>query len=133
MLNEFRFAICRDDKTLDHFGVGYAENFDTFSFSEVLAFAEYKIHENDLFVVANRVLQQKTGVAIGGTLSAQLSCLYAIYWEHVLFDCDWDEVQTDLQNYIVPTAVPAFSFRDNLVGVVIGDAPISALQSLCST
>ena len=59
--------------------MGYAENFDTFTFSEVLAFAKYEVEKNDLFVVGDRVFRQIRGVAIGGTLSAQLSGLYAIH------------------------------------------------------
>ena len=130
--NELRFAICRDDKKLDHIGVGYAKNFDTFTFSEVLAFATYEVQRNDLFVVGDRVFRQVRGVAIGGTLSAQLSYLYAIHREHQFFDREWDVVQGDLAQYIVPTAVPAFPFRfrDNLVGAAIGTVPIEALRSL---
>ena len=51
---------------------------------------------------------------------------------HLYFNRDWDEVQKDLAQYIVPTAVPAFPFRfrDNMVGAAIGEVPIEALQSL---
>ena len=79
--NELRFAICRDNKKLDHMGVGYAENFDTFTFSEVLAFAKYEVQKNDLFVVGDRVLRQIRGVAIGGTLSAPNCPVFMPYTE----------------------------------------------------
>ena len=112
--NELRFDICRDDKNWTISGMGYVENFDTFTFSEVLPFAEYEVNKKDLFAVANRVLRQTTGVAIGGTLSAQLSCLYTIHQEHLYFDRGCDEVHDYLAAFIVSTAVPAF--QDNLMG-----------------
>ena len=71
-------------------------------------------------------------MAIGGTLSAQLSFLYALHQEHLYFNGEWKKVPKDLADYNVPTAVPAFPFRstDKLVGAAIGQVPTEALQSL---
>ena len=48
---------CKDDKHVDHFGVGYAENFETFTFSEALEHARYEVLKNDVFVIGNRVMR----------------------------------------------------------------------------
>ena len=130
--DELRFAICKDDKHLDHFGVGYAENFDTFTFTQVLEYARYEVLKNDVFVIGNRVIRQVRGVAIGGTLSAQLACLYAIHREHQFFNREWSVVHKEVAEFIRPMAVPAFPFRfrDNLVGAAVGQVPIAALQAL---
>ena len=100
--SELRFAICKDDKHLDHFGVGYAENFDTFTFSDVLEYARYEVPKNDVLVIGNWVMRQIRGVAIGGNLSAQLSCLYAIDPEHQFFDREWSLVRQDIENLSGP-------------------------------
>ena len=113
-------------------GWGMPKNFDTFAFTQVLEYARYEVLKNDVFVIGNRVIRQVRGVAIGGTLSAQLACLYAIHREHQFFNREWSVVHKEVAEFIRPMAVPAFPFRfrDNLVGAAVGQVPIAALQAL---
>ena len=96
---ELGFAICHDDKKLEHFGVGNSENFDIFMFSEVMAFAEYEVQNNDLLVIANRVVRQIRGVAIGGTL-------IDIYQEHQFLTENWRRRRQTLQILLSPDESP---------------------------
>ena len=72
------FSVHKTDKKMDRMGTGQKELFHKIPFSEILNFVRWELFENHLFVVSDRVLSQKRGVAIGGALSAQLPSLYCM-------------------------------------------------------
>ena len=83
---------------------------------------KWELMENCLFTVSNQISKQVKGVAIGGALSAQLSCLYCIDKPHSCYSQNHSEFRTQVSKPIPPSLLPhrPFRFCDNMVGVSQG-------------
>ena len=128
------FALHKCDRKLDRMGKGSSCHYTNVTFAEVLAFVEYELTCNDIFVAGNRVLRQRRGLAIGGTCSAQLACLYCMYQEHEWYKRGFASYVDRVEHWMHPSSVPLFPFRfrDNIVGVAWGDVPLSAIHGYFS-
>ena len=124
------FALHQHDGKLDTMGKGSARHFTNVTFAEVLAYVEYELFSNDIFVAGTRVLRQRRGVAIGGTCSAQLACLYCMYQEHDWYKEGFASYADRIRAWMHPRSVPLFPFRfrDNIVGVAWGGVQLSAIH-----
>ena len=76
---------------LERLGEATSRNFRVFGTEEVLTFVRWDLYHNTLFEVWGTVLRQaRKGVPIGGYLSAQLMCLWALVHENVFRACPTD-------------------------------------------
>ena len=79
---EMLFGINRVDRKLDRVGTGYERCFTNITFSDVARFCKFDICHNDMFTMGSTVLRQVSGIAIGGTGSAQLASVSLFVDEH---------------------------------------------------
>ena len=128
------FALHHYDRRRDRMGQGSARHFTNLKFDDILAYVEYELYSNDVFVAGTRVLRQRRGVAIGGTCSAQLACLYCMYQEHEWYKGGYISYADSVSRWMHPRAVPLFPFRfrDNIVGVGGGDVTLQAIHGYFS-
>ena len=59
------------NKKMDKIGIGYSEDYTNITWDDIQTYIRYDVFDNDFFVVGNRLLRQKKGIAIGGIISAQ--------------------------------------------------------------
>ena len=88
------FAIAKGSLSLlDRIGTATGKNYRVFSLEQVTRFVHWDLHANTLFAVWGVVLlQSERGVPMGGFISAQLMCLWALVREHTF----WDDPRKDL-------------------------------------
>ena len=81
---QFYFSVAKGGlKSLDRIGKASENSFRTVTLKEITDFVDWDIHENNWFQVWGIVMrQQEKGVPIGGFLSAQLMCIWALATEH---------------------------------------------------
>ena len=117
---------------MDRIGTGSRDQFENFSFEQVYEYVKWELEENCLFTASNRIYRQIRGVAIGGALSAQLSCLYCVNKEHAFYSQTASQMRTQITQHIPPSLLPhhPFRFRDNLVGVARGRPKLPKVQAL---
>ena len=73
-------------KSLDHVGEATTRNFRVLTLDDATNLVEWDLYHNTLFEVWGVALRQsKRGVPIGGYLSAQLMCIWALVQEHVFY------------------------------------------------
>ena len=128
------FALHQHDRKLDRMRKGSARHFTNVTFAEVLAYVEYELFSNDIFVAGTRVQRQRRGVAIGGRCSAQLACLYCMYQEHEWYKGGYTSYADRIVAWMPPRSVPLFPFRfrDNIMGVAWGGVQLSAIHGYFS-
>ena len=83
MRNGFSFSIAKGgERLLDRIGCATERHFRVIPLSDLLKFVHWDLHEDTLFKWNGRVLSQDIkGVPIGGHLSAQLMCIWAMVKE----------------------------------------------------
>ena len=83
MHNTFCFSIAKGGlRVLDRIGHAADRNFRVFTIEQVLKFVDWDLKDNTLFALWGVVMRQaKQGVPIGGYLSAQLMCIWALTQE----------------------------------------------------
>ena len=73
-------------KPLDRLGDRTMRNYRVLTLEDFVMFVDWDLNQNTLFEVWGVVLHQaKRGVPIGGFLSAQLMCLWALVQENAFF------------------------------------------------
>ena len=84
MRGQFYFSKAKAGiKSLDRIGKASDQSFRSVTLAEVTDFVSWGIHENNSFQVWGIVMrQQEKGVPIGGFLSAQLMCIWALATKH---------------------------------------------------
>ena len=85
MHSTFCFSIAKGGlRMLDRIGHAADRNFRVFTIDNVLDFVDWDLKDNTLFALWGVVMQQaKQGVPIGGYLSAQLMCIWALTQEMI--------------------------------------------------
>ena len=126
------FSIYKMDRRMDRFGVGQKELFHVVSFIEILNYVKWELLENHLFVVSDRVLSQKRGVAIWGALSAELSSVYCMIREHRFYNASLQRQRRRMIPHVPPHVFSSkpFRFSDNLVGISLYDMNLAKAQEL---
>ena len=124
------FRIHRENSPLGGIGKGSSEQFWNVSFTELMNFLQYEVCHNDLFVVGDTIYRQTRGVAIGGTTSAQLACIYSMVCENRFYSQPWPTQAQTMQRFFHSKQVPMrpFRFRDNLVGISCNQPHLPNLQ-----
>ena len=74
-------------RMLDRVGHAADRNFRVFSIENVMDYVEWDLNDNTLFTLWGVVMRQaKKGVPIGGYLSAQLMCIWALVQEMTVLE-----------------------------------------------
>ena len=113
----FWFSIAKGGlKSLDRVGKASDKGFRTIHLDEVVSFVNWDMHFNNLLCLWGVILkQQKKGIPIGGLLSAQLMCLWALICEYNSLESD------DKQALLQPVLSP---WPDALPQPVIKPGPV---------
>ena len=119
-----------ETRKLDRIGKSFASWFQTISFPKMLEFLRIEFFHNDMFVISNRIMQQRRGVAIGGTTSTQLSTIFCMVQEIASYTRPWSGKKADIEEYFPVIDVPLlpFTFLDNLAGLCRRSVDLRPLQ-----
>ena len=63
------FAVHKKNRKLDKIGIGYSDDYTNMTWKDVEAYIKYNYFHSNFFVVGNRFLHQRKGIAI------DVSCL----------------------------------------------------------
>jgi hypothetical protein len=108
------FAISKHNRKLDRIGKGASSNFVNFHWSFGENFLKFELFHNNLVVQGPWVLQQHSGVPIGGTCSTQLACAYCVMQEFLA--CKEGNFGKGVGLLANPVR-----FRDNIIGCFLSD------------
>ena len=127
-----KFAVHKWDRKLDsdRLGGGPGDQYWQLDFEDVRKFVRYELYKNDVFTVGGKILRQRLGIAIGGTCSAQLACIYCMAREHGWDGGGWEGLRERVGQYMDPEAISTYPyrFRDNIVGVVRGRVQLATIR-----
>ena len=86
---------------------------------DALCFTFQMYERKPLLLICYTIHRQIRGVAIGGTTSAQLACIYCMVRENRFYSQPWPTQARTMHHFFHPCQVPIrpFRFRDNLVGI----------------
>ena len=124
------FAVHNKNKKMDKIGIGYSEDYTNITWDDIQTYIRYDVFDNDFFVVGNRLLRQKKGIAIGGIISAQLAELFCMAKE-LKFLSQTVKAQKQQQAKFLPPhslILNPYRFRDNIVGVLRGKIGLARVQ-----
>ena len=123
------FAIHKRNRKLDRLGCGYVTEFHHVTMSDVMAYMNFDVYHNDIFLIGSRVAKQKRGVAIGGLCSPQAAQLYCMMREVPFHQTSGTPTHT-MWSRLPPHALPISSYRymDNLVGALCGEIGLKRIQ-----
>ena len=129
--NGLLFSIHRRNRKLDRLGRGYTSDFHILSMSDVLAYMNFDVYHNDIFVIGSRVAKQKRGVAIGGLCSAQAAQLFCMMRElsfNTSSGSPAHKLSRRLPKHALP--IPPYRYMDNIVGAICGNIGLTRLQRM---
>ena len=115
---------------LDKKGTGYSDDHTNITWKDTESYIKYDAFDNDLFVIENRLLREKKGIAIGGITLARLAELSCTGKEVQLLSQTEHAQAKQEAKYLPPGHLSStpYRFRDNIVAVLRGNVGLARVQ-----
>ena len=105
-----KFAVHKWDRKLDRLGWGPGDQYWQLDFNDIRTFVHYEICKNDVLTVGGKILRQRLGIALGGTCSTQLACIYCMAREHGWYGEGWEGLRGRVERYMDPEAISTYPY-----------------------